>query len=66
MAIDRSGPVALARTALNFVVPAVDTQGTLRAATRLIAGGSWTPLLPVLSAISISPLGADIAVSIDV
>lgn len=66
IAIGRSGPVALGRTALNFVVLAVDTQGVLRAATRLIAGGSWTPLLPVLSQIAISPLGGVTAVTIDI
>jgi hypothetical protein len=66
VAIDRSGPVALGRTKLNFVALAVDTKGTLRAATRLIAGGSWTPLLPVLSPIAISPLGGVTAVPIDI
>ncbi len=59
------GPVALARTAFGLVVLAVDTQGVLRAATRLVAGGPWTPLLPLLSTIAISPFGGVTAVSID-
>jgi hypothetical protein len=58
--------VALGRTALNFVVLAIDTQGTLRAATRLIAGGSWTPLIPIVSPIAISPLGGVSAVTMDI
>jgi hypothetical protein len=66
VAIDTSGPVALGLTALNVVALAVDTQGTLRAATRLIAGGNWTPLLPVLSLVSVSPLGGVTAVTIDI
>jgi hypothetical protein len=66
VSIDTSGPVALGRTAFNVVALAVDKQGTLRAATRLIAGGSWTPLLPVLSPIAISPLGGVTAVTIDI
>jgi hypothetical protein len=48
------------------VALAVDTQGTLRASTRPIAGGSWTPLLPVLSPIAISALGGVTAVTIDI
>jgi hypothetical protein len=64
--IARNGPVALGRTALNFVVLAIDTQGTLRAATRLIAGGSWTPLIPIVSPIAISPLGGVSAVTMDI
>jgi hypothetical protein len=55
--IARSGPVALGRTASNVVVVAVDTQNIVRAATRPIGGGSWTPLLPLLSLVEISPLG---------
>lgn len=66
VAIDTSGPVALGLTALNVVALGVDTQGTLRAATRLIAGGNWTPLLPLLSPIAISPLGGVTAVTIDI
>jgi hypothetical protein len=66
VAIETSGPVALGLTALSVVALAVDKQGTLRAATRLIAGGSWTPLLPVLSPIAISPLGGVTAVTIDI
>lgn len=66
VSIATSGPVALGRTALNVVALAVDTQGTLRAATRLIAGGSWTPLIPILSLIAISPLGGVTAVTIDI
>ena len=64
--IDRSGPVALGLTAANVVVLGVDTRGTLRAATRPIAGGSWTSLSPVLSPIAISPAGGVTAVTIDV
>jgi hypothetical protein len=66
VAIATSGPVALGLTAVNVVALAVDTQGTLRAATRLIAGGNWTPLIPVLSPIAISPLGGVTAVTIDI
>jgi hypothetical protein len=66
VAIDTSGPVALGLTALNVVALAVDTQGTLRAATRLIAGGDWTPLLPVPSLVRVSPLGGVTAVTIDI
>ena len=55
VAIDTSGPVALGLTALNVVALGVDTQGTLRAATRLIAGGNWTPLLPVPSPVEGQP-----------
>jgi hypothetical protein len=65
VAIDRQGPVALARTALNFVALGVDTQGALRAATRPIAGGSWTPLLPVPALVAISPIAGVSAVRID-
>lgn len=61
----RSGPVALARTTHNVVVLGVDTQYTVRAATRPIAGGNWTPLFPILSLENISPLGGVTAVSID-
>jgi len=60
------GPVALGLTALNVVALAVDTQGTLRAATRLIGGGTWTPLAPLLSLASISPLGGVTAVTTDI
>ena len=66
VAIETSGPVALGRTALNIVALAVDKPGTLRAATRLITGGAWTPLLPVPSAVKISPLGGVTAVTIDI
>lgn len=66
VSIGRSGPVALGRTAFNIVALAVDRQGALRAATRLIGGGSWTPLLPVPSPIAISPLGGVTAVTIDI
>ena len=64
--IDTFGPVALGLTALNVVALAVDAQGTLRAATRLIGGGTWTPLIPLLSPITISPLGGVTAVKIDI
>ena len=63
--ITTQGPVALGLTALNVVALAVDTQGILRAATRLIGGGVWTPLLPVPAAIALSPLGGVTAVTID-
>lgn len=63
--IERSGPVAVARAGTNIVVLAVDTDYTVRAATRPLAGGAWTPFLPVLSLESISPLGGVTAVSID-
>jgi hypothetical protein len=65
--IDTSGPVALGLTAFNVVALAVDKTGTLRAATRLIAGGPWTPLVPVLSLlpVAVSPLGGVTAVTID-
>ena len=43
----------------------MDTQGILRATTRLIGGGVWTPLLPVAAAIALSPLGGVTAVTID-
>jgi hypothetical protein len=65
VAIATSGPVALARLAVSVVALAVDTQGTLRAATRLISGGNWTPLIPLLSPVKISPLGGVTAVPID-
>ena len=65
VSIARSGPVALGRTALNVVVMAVDTENTLRAATRPIAGGDWRPLEPLLSLVEISPLGGVTVVSID-
>ncbi len=64
--IDVLGPVALARAAGNIVALGVDTDGALRAATRLATGGDWTPLLPVPSLIAISPLGGVAAVSLDV
>ena len=48
------------------MVVAVDTQDTVRAATRLITGGSWTPLVPLLSSVAISPLGGVTVVSIDI
>jgi hypothetical protein len=63
--IAAQGPVALGRTTLSVVVLAVDTQGTLRAATRAIGGGAWTPLVPVPALIACSPLGGVTAVSID-
>ena len=63
--IARSGPVALGRTARDVVVVAVDTQNALRAATRPIAGGDWTPLVPLFSFVEISPLGGVTVVSID-
>jgi hypothetical protein len=63
--IAAQGPVALGRTALRVVALAVDTQGILRAATRLIGGGAWTPLLPVPALSACSLLGGVTAVSID-
>src|SRR4030095_9750086 len=65
VSIARSGPVALGRTALSAAVVAVDSQNTVRAATRPIGGGSWTPLIPLLSLVPISPLGGVSVVSID-
>ncbi|MCC7123636.1 MAG: hypothetical protein IT178_02225 [Acidobacteria bacterium] len=65
VAIARTGPVALARTATDIVVLAVDTNFTVRAATRAIAGGNWTPLLPIVSLERISALGGVTPVSID-
>ena len=41
------------------------SQNTVRAATRPISGGSWTPLIPLLSLVAISPLGGVTVVSID-
>jgi hypothetical protein len=64
--IDTFGPVSLGLAAQNAVVLGVDKEGVLRAATRPIAGGDWTPLLPVLSAIKPSPLGGVTAVTIDI
>jgi hypothetical protein len=64
--IGTSGPVALGLTLQNAVVLAVDAQGTLRAATRPIPGGNWTPLLPLLSSVPISPLGGVTAVTLDI
>lgn len=64
--IDTSGPVALGFAGPNVVVLGVDTDGILRAATRLRGGGNWTPLLPVLAPILVSPLGGVTAASIDV
>ncbi len=63
--IATDGPVALATAGGSLVVLAVDTERLLRAATRPAAGGEWTPLLPILSSVSISPLGGVAAVSID-
>jgi Subtilase family len=63
--IDTAGPVALVLAGGNVVVLGVDTDGVLRAATRPVAGGDWTPLLPLLSTVAISPLGGVTAVSID-
>jgi hypothetical protein len=65
VSIARSGPVALGRTAFSAVVVAVDSQNTVRAATRPIGGGSWTPLIPLVSLVAISPLGGVTVVSID-
>jgi hypothetical protein len=65
VSIDTFGPVALGRTALSVVALAVDKQGTVRAATRAIGGGNWTPLLPLLSPGKMSSLGGVTAVSID-
>jgi len=60
-----SGPIALGLTAQNVVVMVVDYQNVVRAATRPIAGGAWTPLLPLLSPVAISPFGGVTLVSID-
>ncbi len=63
--LPRSGPTALGLTAQNIVVMVVDYQNVVRAATRPIAGGAWTPLLPLLSPVAISPFGGATLVSID-
>jgi hypothetical protein len=63
--IARAGPVALGRAGSNVVVAAVDTQNAVRAATRPIGGGDWTPLEPLFSLAGISPLGGVTLVSID-
>jgi hypothetical protein len=63
--IAAQGPVALGLTSLNVVVIAVDTQGSLRAATRPIGGGAFTPFIAIPSAVVISSLGGVTAVSID-
>ena len=63
--LPRSGPIALGLTAQNVVVMVVDYQNVVRAATRPIAGGAWTPLLPLLSPVAISPFGGVTLVSID-
>ena len=63
--IATEGPVALALAGGNVVVLGVDTERVLRAATRPVAGGAWTPLLPLLSTVAVSPLGGVAAVSID-
>lgn len=63
--LPRSGPIALGLTAQNIVVMVVDYQNVVRAATRPIAGGAWTPLLPLLSPVAISPFGGVTLVSID-
>jgi hypothetical protein len=43
----------------------VDTQNNLRAATRPIAGGNWTPLAQLFSLGEISALGGVTLISID-
>jgi hypothetical protein len=63
--IDTSGPVALGLAGPNVVVLGVDTDGLLRAAARARVGGEWSPLLPVISPILVSPLGGVTAASID-
>jgi hypothetical protein len=65
VSIARSGPIGLGRTASNLVLVAVDSQHVVRAATRPIAGGAWTPLAPLWSLVEISPLGGVTVVSID-
>jgi hypothetical protein len=65
VSIDTSGPIGLGRTAANLVALGVDKEGLLRAATRAIGGGNWTPLLPLLSLRKISSLGGVTGVSID-
>jgi hypothetical protein len=58
--------VGLGLAAPNIVALGVDKQGGLRAATRAMAGGNWTPMAPVLSAFPLSPLGGVTAVSLDI
>ena len=66
VAIDTFGPVGLGLAGPNVVAFGIDKQGVLRAATRAIAGGNWTPLAPVPSAFPLSPLGGVTAVSLDI
>lgn len=63
--VSTQGPVALGLSALSVVALALDAQGILRAATRPIGGGAWTPLLPVPAVIALSPLGGVTGVTID-
>jgi hypothetical protein len=64
--IATSGPVGLGLAGANVVALGVDTEGNLRAATRRVAGGDWTPLIVVPSAVAVSPLGGVTAVSLNV
>ena len=66
IAIDTLGPIGLGLAAHNVVALGVDKQGALRAATRAVAGGAWTPLIAVLSPVPLNPLGGVTAVSIDI
>ncbi|MDM0109871.1 S8 family serine peptidase [Variovorax sp. J22R24] len=65
VSIARLGPIGLGRTAANAVIAAVDAQNVVRAATRPLSGGTWTPLIPLLSLVPISQLGGVTLVSID-
>ena len=62
-----SGPVALASAGTNLVALAIDLHGVLRAATRPLAGGAFTPLLGVPAlpgSRALSPLGGVTAVTV--
>lgn len=61
--VDTAGPVALGVAGLSVVVLGVDTDGVLRAAARAVAGGDWSPLAAVPSAVRLSRLGGVVAVS---
>jgi hypothetical protein len=62
--IGRNGPVALVVAGANIVALAVDAVGTLRAATRPVAGGFFTNLFPVDTHTVLAPCGGVSAVSV--
>jgi len=61
----RHGPVALVLLPTSVVVMAVDLQNNVQVATRPVAGGAWTPFIPVLSIVPICPMGGVTLVRID-